>query len=163
LRNEYALTPDTIERVDAHLHPLALELAGKPKPETGLEGKLSVHHAVAVALLYGKAGVAEFTDACVRREPVRALRERVVAIPDATLDKAAARLAIVLKDGRTLERYVPAAIGSLEKPMSDGELEDKFRALAAASGCDAEKAIGLVWSLDELENSGTLARAICLT
>ena len=75
------------------------------------------------------------------------------------LGAAAARVRIVLKDGRTLDRYVPHALGSLEKPMSDRNLEDKFRALAAGTSCDAEQLIRLVWSLDELENAGTLTRA----
>src|SRR5687768_2825852 len=74
LRNEHRLTAEGIDRVETRLHPLALDLAGKPAPTTGLEGKLSVYHAVAVALLYGKAGVAEFTDECVRRPEVLALR-----------------------------------------------------------------------------------------
>jgi 2-methylcitrate dehydratase PrpD len=162
LRDEHALTPDAIERAEARLHPLALELAGKAAPRTGLEGKLSVYHAAAVALLYGRAGVAEFTDECVGRTAVQAFSTRVVAIPDATLDKAAARVRIVLKDGRILDRYVPYALGSLEKPMKDRDLEDKFRALAACTSCDAEQLIRLVWSLDELENASTLTRAASL-
>src|SRR6185503_2698656 len=63
LRETHALRAEDVKRVDVRLHPLALELAGKPTPATGLEGKLSARHAVAVALLYGKAGVDEFTDA----------------------------------------------------------------------------------------------------
>lgn len=158
LRNEHGLTPEGIERVDTWLHPLALDLAGKPLPTTGLEGKLSVYHAVAVALLYGKAGVAEFTDECVRRAEVISLRQKVTATPDEKIDKAAARLRIVLKDGRTLERDVPHAIGSLEKPMTDRELEEKFRALAAGSAWDAHEVTRLVWSLDALEHAAQIVR-----
>jgi len=157
LREEHALTPEAIERVDVRLHPLALDLAGKPAPATGLEGKLSVYHSLAVALLYGKAGVAEFTDECVRRAEVLALRAKVSATPDATLDKAAARVRIVLKDGRTLSRDVPHAVGSLEKPMSDHALEEKFRELTAASG-NSEALIQLVWSLEKLDDAAKLAR-----
>lgn len=158
LRREHGLTPDRIERVErveTWLHPLALDLAGKPSPTTGLEGKLSVYHAAAVALLYGKAGVMEFTDECVRRAEVISLRQKVTATPDEKLDKAAARLRIVLKDGRTLERDVPHAIGSLEKPMSDRELEEKFRELAAGR-CDADDVIRRVWALDELGDAAAL-------
>ena len=147
LRNEYRLTPDAIDRVETRLPPLALELAGKPAPTTGLEGKLSVYHAVACALLYGKAGVGEFTDECVRRPEVLALRGKVTSTPDATLDKAAAHLRIVLKDGRILERDIPHAIGSLEKPMSDRDLEAKFRDLASGR-FDSDRVLAAMWSLD---------------
>ena len=159
LRDEYALTAESIDHVAVRLHPLALELAGKPAPTTGLEGKLSVYHALAAALLYGKAGVVEFTDDCVRRAEVLSLRARVSAAPDESLDKAAAHVRIVLKDGRALERQVPHAIGSLEKPMTDRELEDKLRALAADTRCDANKIIRSIWSLDELDDVATLPRA----
>jgi 2-methylcitrate dehydratase PrpD len=159
LREQHALEAEAIERVDVRLHPLALDLAGKPAPMTGLEGKLSVYHAVAVALLYGKAGVREFTDECVQRTDVISLRDKVSATPDEMLDKAAAHVRIALKDGRVLERDVPHAIGSLEKPMSDRALEAKFRQLAADTSCDAEQLIRLVWSLEDLDNVARLACA----
>jgi len=159
LREAHALTAATIECVEVKLHPLALDLAGKPAPATGLEGKLSAYHALAVALLYGRAGVAEFTDECVRRPEVVSLRCQVVATPDESLDKAAAHVRIALKDGRVVERDVPHAIGSLRKPMSDDALEVKFRELAAAAACKADELIRLVWSLDRIDNVTTLARA----
>jgi 2-methylcitrate dehydratase PrpD len=93
------------------MHPLALQLAGKPEPVTGLEGKLSVYHACAVALIRGNAGVDEFTDACVQDPEVLALRARVSSVSDETLDKAAAVVTITLADGRGLEREVPTRSG----------------------------------------------------
>ena len=46
----------TFERVQLRVNPLVLELTGKKTPQTGLEGKFSVYHAVAVALVEGAAG-----------------------------------------------------------------------------------------------------------
>jgi len=158
LRNAHGLTPASIERVDVRLNPLALELAGKPAPATGLEGKLSVYHAAAVALLYGRAGVAEFTDECVRRAEVLSLRQKVVATPDGTLDKAAAHVRIALKDGRALERDVPYAIGSLDRSKSAGDTESKFRELACEASLDADQVIRLVWSLDGLDDAASIVR-----
>jgi 2-methylcitrate dehydratase PrpD len=159
LREEHALRAEAIDRVDVRLHPLALDLAGKPAPTTGLEGKLSVYHALAVALLLGRAGVREFTDECVQRADVLSLRSKVFATPDETLDKAAGHVRIALKDGRTLERDVPHAIGSLEKPMSDRALEAKFRELAVDTSCEAEELIQVMWSLEELDDVTRLTRA----
>src|SRR4029077_7002051 len=100
----HELLPAMIERIDVRSNPLALELAGKKSPTTGLEGKLSVYHAAAVALIFGKAGVREFTDDCVRDRNVIALRQRVVAHADATVGPIEADVAITLKDGRRLDR-----------------------------------------------------------
>src|SRR5512137_400551 len=65
LRDEAQLTEGAIERAELVVHPLVLELTGKRAPRSGLEGKFSVYHACAAALLFGKAGEAEFSDACV--------------------------------------------------------------------------------------------------
>ena len=42
------------------MHPLVLNLMGKPEPKVGLEGKFSVFHAVAVATAMGRAGEQAF-------------------------------------------------------------------------------------------------------
>lgn len=86
-------------------------------------------------------------------------REKVTATPDASLDKAAAQLRMVLKEGRSLDRDVPHAIGSLEKPMSDRDLEAKFRELAAGR-CDADALIRDVWSLDTLDDAAMLVNKL---
>ena len=44
-------------------NPLAVERTDRPEPRNALEARLSAHHAVAVAALRGRAGLAEFSDA----------------------------------------------------------------------------------------------------
>jgi 2-methylcitrate dehydratase PrpD len=120
-----------------------------------------VYHAAAVALIRGKAGVAEFSDHCVREAPVVALRGKVHATPDVTLQEAAAIVRIELQNGRCVECDVPHATGSLERPMSDADLEIKLRELAADQYSDAEASeiLRLAWSLETLGDASTLIRA----
>jgi 2-methylcitrate dehydratase PrpD len=129
LRDEARLTEDAIERVALVVHPLVLELTGKRAPRTGLEGKFSVYHACAAALLFGKAGEAEFSDACVGNPQVVALRERVEARADHAIAEASADVTLTLRDGRRLHKRVEHAIGSLERPMTDADLDRKFHGL----------------------------------
>ncbi|MES2564115.1 MAG: MmgE/PrpD family protein [Pseudomonadota bacterium] len=161
LRVEHALTPRDIQRIDVRMHPLALELAGKPEPTSSLEGKLSVHHATAVALIRGKAGVPEFFDACVRDPEIIALRAKVVATPDATLAPAEAHVRIRFNDSRAVERHVAHAIGSLERPMSDTDIESKVRDLTAdvLTTSRAANLLELAWSLDRMDDAKVLAHA----
>src|SRR5687767_15956753 len=56
LRNEHKLTGEEIRRIDLQVHPLVLELTGKRTPQVGLEGKFSVYHSAAVAIIHGRAG-----------------------------------------------------------------------------------------------------------
>src|ERR1700758_657865 len=51
LRNQYQLKPDQIDTINLRVNPLVLELTGKKTPTAGLEGKFSIYHAVAVAIV----------------------------------------------------------------------------------------------------------------
>ena len=161
LRNEYKLTGAEIGRIALKVHPLVLELTGKKTPQAGLEGKFSVYHSAAVAIIHGSAGEAQYSDACVRDPRVIALRDKVSAEIEPGLHEDAARIAITLQDGRTLTRHVEHAVGSLARPMSDADLEAKFRGLAQAvlPGAQVATLIERVWALETLADAGAIARA----
>jgi 2-methylcitrate dehydratase PrpD len=90
-----------------------------------LEGKFSVYFAAAVAIATGAAGVKQFTDEWVRDPAVVALRDRVVATVDSSIGEAQARALITMTDGRRLETFVEHAIGSVERPLTDRDLDAK--------------------------------------
>jgi len=129
LRATNHLTAAAIERIDIRAHPLVLELTGTRAPQTGLEGKFSVYFAAAVAIVAGGAGVKEFSDRWVRDPAVVALRDRVGVTADPSVGEAQSRVRIALKDGRSLDAFVEHAVGSVERPMSDGDLDAKVRDL----------------------------------
>ncbi len=155
------LDPADIERVSLAVHPLVLELTGKRTPETGLEGKFSVYHAAAAALIEGDGGEHQFSDRCVRDPAVIDLRDRVTAAIEPGMASDAARTEVKLRDGRTLAREVPHAIGSLARPMTDADLEAKFRGLAVEvlGAGRTEALIRLCWSLGDLADAADIARA----
>jgi 2-methylcitrate dehydratase PrpD len=129
LRDDGRFAVDAIERVDLVVNPLVLELTGKRTPRSGLEGKFSVYHACAAALVFGSAGEAAFSDECVNDPKVVELRKRVEARANATIDEASADITLTLRDGRTLHKWIEHAIGSLQRPMNDSELDRKFHGL----------------------------------
>lgn len=161
LRKEHRLAADAIERIDLRVHPLVLELTGKKTPATGLEGKFSVYHSSAVAIVRGAASPKEYTDPVVRDPAVTALRDRVRAEAQPGIREEEAYVTITLRDGRKLERHVAHAVGSLERPMSDADLEAKFRGLADGllTPARTEKLISLCWSVASLKDVAELARA----
>ncbi len=122
--------PDDIERVELRVHPLVLELTGKKEPRDGLQGKFSVYHGFAAGLIFGEAGEGEYDDAIVRREDVVAVRRKVETIVDEKIGEESADVTAILRDGRRVRVFVEHAIGSLERPMSDADLESKFHSLA---------------------------------
>ncbi|HEX2828899.1 MAG TPA: MmgE/PrpD family protein [Burkholderiales bacterium] len=161
LRNEHGLKARDIERIEAKVHPLVLELTGKKTPQVGLEGKFSVYHSAAAAIIHGAASEAEYGDAVVRDPEVIRLRDRVEATVDASMREDQTRVTIELADGRTLEKYVEHAIGSLDRPMSDADLEAKFRALAKGilAPQQTDALIALAWNVEKLGDAGEIARA----
>ena len=164
LAQEHGLTEEAIERVDLTVNPIVMELTAKREPTTGLEGKFSVFHAAAVAIIKRAAGEAQFSDACVLIPEVIALRKRVEAVADPAIRKMEARVRIVLRSGKVLEKHVEHALGSLERPLSDADLEAKFRSLAEGvlPEAQAERLIALCWKVGELEDAGAISRAAAL-
>jgi 2-methylcitrate dehydratase PrpD len=160
LRNEHKLKAGDIDSIALKVHPLVLELTGKKTPQVGLEGKFSVFHSAAVAIIHGEGGENVYSDACVRDPQVIALRDKVSAAVDKSVHEDAAHIAIKLKDGRTLKKHVEHAIGSLARPMGDADLEAKFRGLAQGilSVAETDALIKLCWAIDTLKSAGDIAR-----
>ena len=138
-----------------------LSLTGKIDPQTGLEGKFSIYHCIAVGLIQGAAGEKQFADAVVRDPVVVGVRKRVTVRTDPAVKSERCDLTVRLKDGRVLTRHIENAIGSLQKPMSDAALEVKFKDLAQGilPGPQAEKLIELCWKIETQADAGSVARA----
>jgi 2-methylcitrate dehydratase PrpD len=164
LRNQSALTAPQIERVELLVHPLVLELTGKKSPQLGLEGKFSIYHAVAVALVEGAAGERQFSDRAVRDPQVVALRERVHATLSPAIQPEQVDMTIVLKDGRTLHLFIAHAIGSVERPMTDRQLELKMADLVAdiLPAAQSRELTQRCWQLAQLPDAAVIARGAAL-
>jgi 2-methylcitrate dehydratase PrpD len=150
LRKE-GVRADQIERLDVRVNPFVLQVTGQPEPQTGLEGKFSAYHCAAVALLDGTARKAQFSDARVNDPAAVALRRKVILIPDDSIRKDEGSVAVRLMDGSRRERHIPRASGTVENPLSDEALSEKFLDLAAPLiGPRSRQVLDLVWSLDRI-------------
>ena len=161
LRNENRLTGDEISAVELHANPLVLSLTGKTDPQTGLEGKFSIYHCIAMGLLQGAAAERQFSDAAVWDPRAVALRHKVVVRTDPAVSPEKCDLTLRLADGRVLTRRIEHAIGSLERPMSDQALEAKFGDLAEGvlPRAQARRLMDLCWGVERLDSAGRIASA----
>jgi 2-methylcitrate dehydratase PrpD len=153
---------DTVERVVVRGNPLLGIRADRPDISSGRESQVSVQHAVAAALVFGQAGLAQFTDACVQDPAVRELRGKVEVVRDEVIATVAAAVEITTKDGKPYSLSTAAARGSALNPMSDRDLEAKVRACADGwrAGYDATPLIDAIWNLD---SSTDVAPLLALT
>lgn len=154
VRKEHAFDIEQIEKVTLRVHPVVTEITGKRKPQSGLESKFSVYHCAAVALIDGMAGEKQYSDERARYPAVVALRDKVDAIPDPGFRRDQAHILVTLRDGRTYEKRIEHAIGTLANPLNDKDLEEKFAGLAEGilSSAVTRKVIDLCWNLERLED-----------
>ena len=150
------------ERVVARGNPLLAQRTDRPDISTGRESQVSVQHALAAALVHGQAGLDQFTDACARDPAVIELRRKVEVIRDPAIATIAAEVELWTRDGTKHRLATQAARGSPANPMSDQDLEDKLRTIAAGwrPGHDVAPLIDAVWTLDRSEDA---ARLLALT
>jgi len=143
--------PEQISSLEIKVHSLVLELCGKKEPADGLQAKFSIYHGCAAGLTFGCASEDEFSDAVVTRADMVALRRKVVATVDDSIDEAAADITAVMQDGRRIHVRVEHAIGSLQNPMTDTQLEAKFHGLSDAVIGTAQTAnlIKSAWALGD--------------
>jgi 2-methylcitrate dehydratase PrpD len=148
-----------VKRAVVRGHPLLSDRTDRPNISTGREAQVSVQHAVAAALVHGKAGLDQFTDACAGDPKILALRSKIEVVRDPAFSTIAAAVEITTADGMTHELLQKAARGSDVNPMSDRGLEDKLRSVAAGWNPkhDIAPLIGAVWALDKSDDVADLA------
>ena len=161
LRNKYAITPESVEAIEARVNPYTTVPMGNLEPRTGLEGKFSVWHAAAVVLVDGTAGKLQFTDSRVNDPVVLSVGRRVKVETDPTVMPHEAHVTIRLTDGRKYDLHVEHGKGTRLNPLTDDDLREKFTALAepVVGSEQASRALELIERLDVLEDAGDLARA----
>lgn len=161
LREELGDRVEEIRSVALKTHPLVLELTGKRKPRTGLEGKFSVYHAAAVALLRGDGGPAAFTDEMVSEPAIVALRDATTAIADPGCHEASVDIEVTFADGTRAARHVERAIGSRDMPLSDAQIDRKFvnQSLPVVGRTVTDALLKASWSLERLADAADVARA----
>jgi 2-methylcitrate dehydratase PrpD len=129
---------DRIEAVRLTVHPLTVSLTDRRQPRSMIQAQISLQHWAAACLLQRAAGLAQGSQACIDDPAIAALRARVTAVADAALARDEAIADVTLAGGRTLRAHVKHARGSLARPLTDAELDDKFLAQACTRLTDAQ-------------------------
>jgi 2-methylcitrate dehydratase PrpD len=161
VRTEIGDRVNEIEKVHLTTHPLVLELTGKRTPSTGLEGKFSVFHSAACALLRGDGAPTAFTDEVVNLPEIKDLRDRIGATADPECHEASVTIDITFRDGTTLTKRVDRVIGSRDLPLSDDQLNTKFLDQATlVIGQEAANALlDLSWRTTDLDDVAVVSHS----
>ena len=126
-----------VKSIDVHTFDAAVDIIGKDpekyRPKTRETADHSLPYCVAVALTDGTVGLDSFDDAHLANADLIALTNKVRLHRDASANARYPRgipnrFVVTLDDGRTLEKEVEFPRGHAGNPMTDAEVEAKFRA-----------------------------------
>jgi 2-methylcitrate dehydratase PrpD len=140
------------------------------RPADHLAAKFSMEFCIAILLLRGRAGLAEFRDEVVRDPQVRDAMEKVRFYVDPEADEAGYHtmtsiIRVRMNDGRELVTRAAFAKGSPANPMSEAELLEKFTGCLEAGGIDAaagRRAAGLILDLESQPDVRTITALLSL-
>ena len=169
LMTENGLISDDVVRIDVACSTFTYRhTVWDYRAEAVTEAQMNLAYGLAVTALDGDAFVEQYSEDRIADPAVRAFAGRIHAKIDPAIDAEGpalrdhVRVALVIRDGRTLERELCYRPGSPEDPMRPVELEDKFRKLCALSGVCARvnEIVETVAELDLLDDVGALTELL---
>ena len=150
-----------VEAVSVITYPDAVAFCDKPQPQSVIEAKFSLQHAVAVVLLFGRPELSHFEPEVFNRPDVRDAAAKVhVKAGNPYKDRYPAHygagLSVTLAGGGSQGFEAPDALGDPENPLGEDALADKARILMGAGGLDAAAAERLIEASLALAEGGAV-------
>jgi len=138
IRLRQKVDPADVESIDIRTYDLAVVGHDHTEIPGSYSAKMSIPYATAAGLLYGKAGLQEFSEDVIREGTVTDLAKKITVHADEALSAAfpgiqAAEVTITTRDGLYKER-VDFPKGEPENPMSEEEFRERYDALMAYAG-----------------------------
>lgn len=142
LRHKYKIKAEDVERIDVQTYDLAV--AGHDHTDIAgpYSAKMSIPYSVAAGLVYGKAGLQEFTEEKVKNAVVLNLTKKIHVMPDEKLSKAfpdvQAAVVIIKTKNRMLTGRVDFPKGEPENPLTLEEFRNRYDGLMDYAGVSTE-------------------------
>jgi 2-methylcitrate dehydratase PrpD len=135
LQRTHRVAAADVAKVEVVTIPFAVRMSD-PSPANPLAARFSIPWAVAAALVLGRTDPPAFDAATLADARIRDLSRRVDIATDPAMsprraDAPTARVKILLRDGRALERTTSVVRGDALSPVPRDEITAKFVALAA--------------------------------
>ncbi len=160
LVDTHTLKAEDIQKITLATYKAGLDIIDNAQPQGEYQAKFSLQYTVAHALLYGSVRLNAFTPERMSDPAIRSLMKKIVCVADPVLSKGypnqrAAQVDIDLKDGSRLSYFQPYRKGDPELPLTDEELNAKFKELAdpVLGQVRAERLLEQLWSLEKRPNA----------
>ena len=166
----FAANPDDIQAVNIQVSHSAIKIMAdgpdKWRPQTHETADHSIPYSAGVVLMYGRIEPEHYEDPYLHDPRLLELVSRIKCQPSDEADKREnefnlCELEIVLKSGARKTVRVEYHRGHFKNPMTDAEMEEKFRLMAQkhlpADRVDA--LLRLLWGLENVPQVSTLIAA----
>ncbi len=165
LSDKYQFNTEEIKKVVCYIHPDAAQtvcepVATKIRPETGYHGKFSLQYSVAAALVDKEVTIDTYSEEKIKDPSILDMTEKVVYAIDENStypNTYPSWLEIHLIDGRILEDKQPFNKGSIEHPMSNEEVLNKYTSNAKHS-LSKEQASKVLEKIMKLEKISVISK-----
>lgn len=139
MRKDLNLQPDQIEKIEVHTYRLAVGSHDHTDIRGISSAKLSTPYAVALAIVKGSCGYADYNEDNLNDYWIKSLTRKVRVIEDDNLTAQSpavrgARVTIYMKDGDEHKATCFYPKGEPENPLTQEELEEKFKGHAMYGG-----------------------------
>jgi 2-methylcitrate dehydratase len=163
------LHPDQVEKIQIRSLARAADILSDPSkydPHTKETADHSLPYVIAAALVDRQVTPAQFEMNKIMDSTIRAQLKKVEVVADPEIEKVFPALQRVIvnittTDGRKFSKQLDYPKGDPRNPLSDAEIEEKFRALAdgVLSKKAQDKLIAAIWNL---ENCGSVSKLMAL-
>jgi 2-methylcitrate dehydratase PrpD len=134
IRERHEVRLQEIESIVVHRHPLWADYHVINVPRTYHEAQVSLPYSVAVAFADGAALPGQYADARLSDEQVMRVSRMVKIAKDESMKRGVScRMTVITRSGDEYVSEVDYPKGSAQNPLSDDDLEDKFRMLTATA------------------------------
>ncbi len=167
LREQHQLSLTNVARVRIGTYEAALKVTGNSAPRGTAEAKFSLPYCATVALADGKVRLDAFAQERITDPKTLAFCQNVSLHSDEQAqsefpNRRGAQVEIETTTGNLLTSRVQSRKGDPEAPLSDDELEAKYKELAAPIlGTErSDRLLRLLWNIDKESGMQTLREAI---
>jgi 2-methylcitrate dehydratase len=163
-------SPDDIQEINIHVSRSAIKIMAdgpdKWRPRTHETADHSIPYAAGLVLTYGKIEPEYYEDPYLHDARLLDLVSRVKVLPSDEADRTEnefnlCELEIVLKSGARKTVRVEYHRGHFKNPMTDAEMEEKFRLMAQKhlSAVSLDNLLRLLWGIEKEPQVSTLMAA----
>ncbi|MHA1109316.1 MAG: MmgE/PrpD family protein [Alphaproteobacteria bacterium] len=164
---EHSIAADQVARVRVATNRRIANTLVHHRPEDALQAKFSIEFALAVLLIEGRAGLAEFSDEMVQRPDIREMIGRIDYVPydeaEPGYSNVTTLIEVDLADGAMHSGRADYGLGSTRRPLGMEEITEKFLGCAAYAGWPEAKArdvVALVQDMEAVDDISAVTRLL---